>query len=158
MGDLGHPVNGGVERGVVAVNEDHGAAAARGDVGAERLRELRLRVIGDDIGGGEILQRIVGLARLVALDLAGLVNLGHGDVDASEVQHRRTRIVEHLAGTVRIGACRGDEDAVVAGDLGWRNRDRGRTDKVGSLPGDATCKQHQGDDKDVEFRQGQIAL
>ena len=36
MGDLRGAVDGAVEGGVVAMDEDHGAAAARGDVGAQR--------------------------------------------------------------------------------------------------------------------------
>ena len=151
MRDLRRAVDGIVEGGVVAMDEDHGAPAARRDVGAERTREIGLRLVGDDVGGGEELQRVVGLAGLVALDLAGLVDLRDGDVDACEVEHRGARIVEYLAGVLGVVAGGGDEDAVVAGDLGRRDLHRRGSQHVGLWLRDAARDQQyqQYDDEPV---------
>ena len=71
--DLGQAVDRVVEAGVVAMDEDHDAAAARRDIGVERAGEFRLRVVADDLGSHEIFRRVIRLAARAPLDLAGLV-------------------------------------------------------------------------------------
>ncbi len=133
MGDLRGAVDGAVEGGVVAVDEDHHAAAARGDVGAERRGELQaarhrppLRSPWKKFSGSLPLP---GLLRSI---LPVSCTFRHGDVDAREVELRRARVVEHLGVGGRL-AGGGDEDRVVAGDRRWRHLHGARADEIGGV-------------------------
>jgi hypothetical protein len=137
VGDLREAVDGVVETGVVAVHEQHGAAAARRHVGAEGRHEMRPSVVAHDIRGHDVFRGIVRLAALSPLDLPGLMNAGHRDVDAGIVQPCRAAAVEDL-GRIGRALSRGrDEDAVVAGYVRDRRPDDGAAEEYLGLLADA---------------------
>ena len=84
VGDLGQRGRRRVEAGVVAMDEDHDAAAARGDIGVERAGELRLGVIADDLGSHEIFRPGRRTCRASGARSGRSGGFRNGDVDAGD--------------------------------------------------------------------------